>query len=101
MSALASMLSVLAAEAAHSHPTWEDFGPVEWIAIVVAQAVAIWAIWKAVMYTVNPGEKEPDHIKRVIFLENDKAPGVALQAWLVEHHGEQASPGAGSKGAAR
>ena len=26
----------------------------------------MWSIWKAVMYTIHPGEEEPDHIKRMI-----------------------------------
>lgn len=82
-----AFLTVLAAETAHKHPSWADFGPVEWVAIVVAQAVAVWAIWKAVMYTLNPGEEEPDHIKRVIFQDEEARP-VALEAWLVDHHGE-------------
>ena len=86
MSSLHALLPVLAGEA-HKHPTWADFGPVEWVAVVVAQAFAIWALWKAVMYTVRPGEEEPDHIKRIIFSEEDRVlPEGSLQAWLVEHH---------------
>lgn len=93
MSFLHALLPVLAGEA-HKHPTWADFGPVEWVAIVVAQGLAVWAVWKAVMYTIRPGEEEPDHIKRAIFQENDHAqPGVALQAWLVEHHGGSSAGG--------
>lgn len=91
MNSVLPSLLVLAGEA-HKHPTWADFGPVEWVAIVVVQAIAIWTIWKTVMYTIRPGEEEPDHIKRLIFEDHENAqPGEALQAWLVEHHGEHRS----------
>ncbi len=59
--------------AAHSHPTWADFGPTVWVAIVVAGAFAIWTIWKAVMYTLRPGEQELDHIKRQILMDPSEA----------------------------
>lgn len=85
------LIPVLAAEA-HKHPTWADFGPVEWVAIVVAQLVAIWTIWKAVMYTLRPGETEPEHIKRVIFTENDAPVDPAIEAWILQHHGTPAVP---------
>ena len=62
-------MTTLLAEAAHSHPTWADFGPMEWITLVVAGAIAAWAIYKAVTYTLEPGETEPDHIKRSILAE--------------------------------
>ncbi|MDJ0522498.1 MAG: hypothetical protein QNJ90_10565 [Planctomycetota bacterium] len=55
--------------AGHTHPTWADFGATVWVAVVVAGAIAIWTVWKAVMYTLRPGETEPDHIKRQILLE--------------------------------
>ena len=55
--------------AGHSHPTWADFSPTVWVAIVGASGFAMWAVWKAVMYTIEPGEDEPDHIKRQILLE--------------------------------
>lgn len=63
------MSDLLGALAAHSHPTWEDFSATVWVAVVVSSALVIWAIWKAVMYTLRPGEEEPDHIKRQILLE--------------------------------
>lgn len=55
--------------AGHTHPTWADFGPTVWIAVVVAGAAAMWTIWKAVMLTLRPGEENADHIKRQILLE--------------------------------
>ena len=64
----------------HKHPTWADFGPVEWVALVVAGALGAWTIWKAVMYTIRPGEESPDHIKRSI-LHDD-----VLQARVPEPH---------------
>ncbi|MDF1701718.1 MAG: hypothetical protein P1V36_11235 [Planctomycetota bacterium] len=78
------MMLVLAAEA-HKHPTWADFGPVEWVAIVVSGLVALWTIWMAVMYTVRPGEESEDHIKRSILDAESTEPDEALQAWIVEH----------------
>ena len=88
MSILHGIVPILAGEA-HKHPTWSDFGPVEWVAIVVAQLLAVWAVWKAVMYTIRPGETEPDHIKRSIFEDHENEPAsMAIEAWIVEHHGE-------------
>jgi len=62
-------VSLLAPLAAHTHPTWTDFGPTAWVAIAVAGAIAGWCVWKAVMLTLQPGEREPDHIKRQILQE--------------------------------
>lgn len=62
-------MSALLRVAAHSHPTWSDFSPTVWVAVVVASALAMWSVWKAVMYTLRPGEEEPDHIKRQILVE--------------------------------
>ena len=55
--------------AGHTHPTWADFSATVWVAIVVAGAIAMWTIWKAVMFTLRPGEEDPEHIKRQILLE--------------------------------
>jgi len=68
----------------HQHPTWADFGATEWISIVLASAVVVWVLWKAVLYTLRPGETEPDHIKRMILqeplegVEVSIAPGAAV-----------------------
>ncbi|MDA1195019.1 MAG: hypothetical protein O2894_07510 [Planctomycetota bacterium] len=62
------MMQLLLA-AGHKHPTWADFGPVEWVAIVVAGLLAAWSVWKAVLYTVRPGEEDPCHIKRSILYD--------------------------------
>ena len=40
--------------------------PFEWVMFVVAGVVGAWVIWKAVRYTLKPGETEPDHVKRSI-----------------------------------
>ena len=40
MSILHGIVPILAGEA-HRHPTWADFGPIEWVAIVVAQLLAL------------------------------------------------------------
>lgn len=54
---------------AHKHPTWADFGPVEWVAVVVAGIGTLWTVWKAVMYTLEPGEDDANHIKRSILFD--------------------------------
>jgi len=59
-------LVFLAKAPEHSHPTWADFTATTWIAVVLIALAAMWSIWKAVMYTIHPGEEEPDHIKRLI-----------------------------------
>jgi hypothetical protein len=69
----------LLAQAPTVHPTWANFGPTEWIAVVVAGVIAVWCVWKAVMYTLRPGETEPDHIKRRI-LEEPAALRVSVAA---------------------
>ena len=55
------------AHLAHVHPVWEDFGVLEWTITALAALFVMWSIWKAVRYTMNPGEEEPDHYKRIIF----------------------------------
>ena len=60
--------------AAHDHPAFEDFGPLAWITVVVAGVAVAWVIWKAVRYTLHPGEQEPDHIKWSILEEPDAPP---------------------------
>jgi hypothetical protein len=56
---------------AHAHPTWADFTATTWIVVVLFGIAAGWSIWKAVLYTVHPGEEEPDHIKRLILGDPD------------------------------
>lgn len=58
---------------AHDHPAWEDFGFVEWTIAGAAALFTAWAIWRAVVYTLRPGEADPDHIKRMIFEPSDEA----------------------------
>ena len=66
----AGWLPVLGTETdVHVHPTWADFTATTWIAVVLIAIAAFWSIWKAVMYTLDPGETEPDHIKRMILEE--------------------------------
>jgi hypothetical protein len=52
--------------AEHAHASWEDFDALAWGVVVAAGLVAAWVIWKAVRYTLEPGETEADHIKRSI-----------------------------------
>lgn len=61
---LASLVSLLGA---HSHPAWEDFGILEWSLAVLAALFVVWSIWRAVHYSVHPGEEGADHVKRIIF----------------------------------
>ena len=58
--------------AAHEH--FENLGPFEWAAVAAAGVVSAWVIWKAVVYTLHPGEEDPGHIKRMI-LDDGPAAG--------------------------
>lgn len=60
-------MTALAVTLAHVHPAWEDFGPLEWTLTGLAALFVAWSIWKAVAYTMYPGEEEPEHPKRIIF----------------------------------
>lgn len=79
-------LVFLAQAPEHSHPTWADFTATTWIAVVLVALAAMWSIWKAVMYTIHPGEEEPDHIKRLIL--GDRQP---LQVELSSANGAPAA----------
>jgi len=72
------------AEAGHSHPTWADFTPTIWIVLVLVSIATGWTIWKAVMYTVRPGEQETDHIKRLILSDALPAHEVRAAATVTE-----------------
>jgi len=62
---------VLAEAPQHSHATFADFTATTWIAVVLIGIGTMWTVWKAVMYTIHPGEDEPDHLKRLILGEPD------------------------------
>ena len=49
---------------AHAH--FVDLGTFEWVLVGIAAIVAAWSIWRAVAYTLRPGEEAPDHVKRSI-----------------------------------
>jgi hypothetical protein len=85
--------------AAHKHPTWADFGPVEWVAVVVAGLAGLWSVWRAVMLTLNPGERSPDHIKYSIL--NDELLQATTQAFRAPDAVPQAVPQAASDAAPR
>ena len=74
------MIPVLAE---HVHPEWEDFGTLEWVIVVAATLVVIWSIYKTVRYTIQPGEQDPDHVKRIIFEATD-APSPEVSSDRVE-----------------
>ena len=68
----------LAAESAHSHPSWQEFSATTWIVVALAALGVAWVIWKAVMYSVEPGEEGSDHIKRMILEEPETPEGQSL-----------------------
>ncbi len=68
------------ATSGHAHPTWGEFGATTWISVVLASAVVAWVLWKAVLYTLRPGETEPDHIKRMILRESTEGLEISLSA---------------------
>jgi len=49
------------------HAIWE------YALVACSVVVLVWVLYKAFMYTIRPGEEEPDHIKRRI-LESDGTP---------------------------
>ncbi len=53
----------------------ESLTALEWVVVGLSVAVALWVIVKAVRLTMHPGETEPDHVKRVIFQEEDRRGG--------------------------
>ena len=46
----------------------------EWILVLVAAIVLVWALGLAIRYTVRPGEAETSHIKRRILLDDVDEP---------------------------
>jgi hypothetical protein len=49
----------------------QDLG--EWILFSLVALGAVWVLWKAVQYSVHPGEEAPDHVKRSILADEDNA----------------------------
>ena len=70
MNACAPDLLSLLPLATHAH--FEDLSAGEWALTILAVLISVWAIWRSVGYALNPGETEPDHIKRTI-LDDDPA----------------------------
>ena len=54
--------------ARHVH-SLEALGPWGTALLAVGCLASLWVIWKAVVYTLRPGEEAPDHIKRSILDE--------------------------------
>ena len=52
-----------------AHVMWDDLGAAGWTTLLLTGAFVAWTIWRAVLYTLSPGETEPDHIKRMILRE--------------------------------
>ena len=46
----------------------------EWILVLMAAIVLVWALGLAIRYTVRPQETEASHIKRRILLDDDDEP---------------------------
>jgi hypothetical protein len=59
------MTPALATPALAAHP-FEGLSAWEWVLVGAAVLAAGWAIWKAVLLTLRPGETDPQHIKRQI-----------------------------------
>ena len=74
MSLLALLRSVPRAWLGADHQHFTQMGPWEWATAVVAGLVCIWAVWRSVRYALDPGETEPDHIKRSILDDVPPAP---------------------------
>ena len=49
---------------AHAH--FGNLTGFEWVLVGIAGLVGAWSIWKAVAYTLRPGEDDPGHVKRLI-----------------------------------
>jgi hypothetical protein len=49
----------------------------EWILVLAAAIVLVWALGLAIRYTVRPEETEPSHIKRRILLDDVDEPEAA------------------------
>jgi hypothetical protein len=50
----------------------------EWVLVLAAAVVLVWALGLALRHTVRPGETDPDHIKRRILVDEPdetEAPG--------------------------
>jgi hypothetical protein len=69
---------LIAADPAHSHPSWQEFSASTWIVVTLAALGVAWVIWKAVMYSVDPGEEGSDHIKRMILQEPETPEGLRV-----------------------
>lgn len=52
---------------------WSEWGPLEWAIVAVGGAISLWVIWRAVRTTLRPGEEAPDHVKRSILEDEDRA----------------------------
>ena len=50
--------------AAHFHGELTTLG---WVGLIASGLVCAWVIWRAVRYSVRPGEEDPAHHKYMIF----------------------------------
>ncbi len=53
----------------HLHVDLGAFGPLEWALVAGAALATVWSIWRAVRLTLDPGEEDPAHLKRLVFRE--------------------------------
>lgn len=77
-----TLLAGAALLAEHRPPAWEDFDALTWSLVGISAVAAIWVVWKAVHYTMHPGEAEPDHIKRSILDEPEQQAVEGLEVTL-------------------
>jgi len=69
----------LAAEA-HGHLDLSTLTPLEWAVLAFTALAALWSIWRAVRLTLSPGEREPDHIKRIVLVDPVRIETTAVAA---------------------
>lgn len=65
-------MSTFASQCLGSHAHFGNLTTFEWVLVGVAALAAAWSIWKAVGYTLRPGEDDPGHVKRLIL--DDRRP---------------------------
>ena len=82
-------------QAVHDHALFDDFGWFEWSLTVVAGLFVAWSIWKAVRYTMYPGEESPDHVKRIILGDDGPQNGGRHEAGLSSEDGGAAADAEG------
>lgn len=74
MSGTLLLLALLLWQRHAGHPAAARPAFYEYLLVAVAVVVLVWVLYLAVRLTVRPGEKEKDHIKRLILEEGESKP---------------------------